>query len=110
MEGVISIIGFLGGADSSNQPGMLDALSHCCAVRGILVGSREQFEAMNKFIEKHDIKSVVDEKVFGFEDAKDAYHYLWGSEAFRECGYQSECLSSELPPKVHCAAYMTCSN
>jgi NADPH:quinone reductase-like Zn-dependent oxidoreductase len=82
MGGVINIIGFLGGMDSSKQPSLLNVLTHDCILRGIRVGSREQFEAMNSCIEKHDIKSVVDEKIFAFEDAKDAYQYVWDQKHF----------------------------
>ena len=45
IDGVISIIGFLGGG-ADNQPSFLDVLSHVCLVRGIYVGSRVQFEEM----------------------------------------------------------------
>jgi threonine dehydrogenase-like Zn-dependent dehydrogenase len=45
IDGVISIIGFLGGG-AEKQPSFLDALMHICTVRGILVGSRVQFEEM----------------------------------------------------------------
>lgn len=46
IEGVISIIGFVGGSQSAEQPTFLEALNHVCLVRGVLVGSRDQFEAM----------------------------------------------------------------
>jgi NADPH:quinone reductase-like Zn-dependent oxidoreductase len=46
IDGVISIIGFVGGAPSKDQPTYLDALMNVCTVRGILVGSRVQFEDM----------------------------------------------------------------
>lgn len=73
IDGVISIIGFLGGGRAEKQPTFLDCLMHVCTVRGVLVGSRQQFEAMNRAIVANDIKPVVDEKVFKFEDAKEAY-------------------------------------
>ena len=46
IDGVISIIGFLGGASGEKQPSFLDCLNHICTVRGILVGNRVQFEQM----------------------------------------------------------------
>ena len=79
MEGVISIIGFLG---QGEQPVMLEALMHGCTIRGILVGSRFQFEDMNKAIDANKIKPVVDEKIFAFEDAKAAYQYTWDQKHF----------------------------
>jgi NADPH:quinone reductase-like Zn-dependent oxidoreductase len=81
MDGVISIIGFLG-QGQGEQPGMLEALMHGCIVRGILVGSRMQFEDMNRAIDATKIKPVVDEKIFDFEDAKAAYQYTWDQKHF----------------------------
>ncbi|KAH7400100.1 hypothetical protein BKA64DRAFT_744762 [Cadophora sp. MPI-SDFR-AT-0126] len=81
IEGVISVIGFVGGL-SKEQPGFLDALSNLCTVRGLLVGSRTQFEDMNRAIEANSIKPVVDEKVFSFEEAKEAYQYMWDQKHF----------------------------
>lgn len=74
-EGVISIIGFLGGY-SKDQPSFLEALSRSCIVRGLLVGSRQLFEAMNRAIDSVGIKPVIDEKVFALEDLKEAYQYM----------------------------------
>lgn len=81
IDGVISIIGFLGGG-SKDQPGFLDALTNICTVRGILVGNRNQFEDMNRAIEANKIKPVVDEKVFSLEEAKEAYQYMWDQKHF----------------------------
>ena len=74
-EGVISIIGFLGGM-SRDQPGFLECLNTIGIARGVLVGSRLQFEQMNEAIDASAIKPVVDEKVFALEELKDAYQYM----------------------------------
>jgi D-arabinose 1-dehydrogenase-like Zn-dependent alcohol dehydrogenase len=74
-EGVISIIGFLGGMPK-DQPSFLECLNNICTVRGVLVGSRLQFEAMNECIDANGIKPVVDEKVFQLEELKEAYQYM----------------------------------
>ena len=79
MEGVISIIGFLG---QGEQPGMLEALLHGCIIRGLMVGSRMQFEEMNSAIDANKIKPVVDEKIFAFEDVKAAYQHTWEQKHF----------------------------
>ena len=42
---------------------------------GIYVGSRENFEAMNVFIEKHKLKPVID-RTFDFADAKAAFDHM----------------------------------
>ena len=80
-EGVISIIGFLGGM-SKDQPTFLELLNTNSTARGVLVGSRQQFEEMNKAIDANGIKPVVDDKVFGFEEAKEAYQYMWDQKHF----------------------------
>ena len=80
-EGIISIIGFLGGM-SKEQPSFLECLNNICTVRGVLVGSRQQFEQMNEAIDANGIKPVVDDKVFNFEDSKEAYQYMWDQKHF----------------------------
>ncbi|KAM0692137.1 hypothetical protein Q7P36_008338 [Cladosporium allicinum] len=82
IDGVISIIGFLGGVKGEQQPTFLDCLNNICTVRGVLVGSRLQFEEMNRAIEANDIKPVVDEKVFTLDEARDAYQYMWDQKHF----------------------------
>ncbi|KAK4653953.1 hypothetical protein QC762_510420 [Podospora pseudocomata] len=78
MEGVISVIGFLGGAAPKDN--ILETLSRVCTVRGVYVGSREQLEAMCAEIEKHDIHPVMDKTVFTLEKAKEAYEYMWAKK------------------------------
>jgi NADPH:quinone reductase-like Zn-dependent oxidoreductase len=73
-EGIISLIGFMGKGD---PPGLLEALHKGFIARGIGIGSRTQFEAMNRAIEGNNIQPFVD-KVFKFEDAKEAYKHLQG--------------------------------
>lgn len=41
---------------------------------GIYVGPREEFEAMNRFLEQRALRPVID-KTFRFEEAADAYRY-----------------------------------
>ena len=72
-EGVITIIGAVGGRSVANQPSFLECVPHIAIIRGVFVGSRMQFEAMNSAIEANNIKPVIDEKVFRLEEAKDAY-------------------------------------
>ncbi|GBE77140.1 NAD-P-binding protein [Sparassis latifolia] len=72
--GSIDLIGLLAGrADVSSVPIML--LRRCAMMRGLIVGSRSQFEAMNRFIAAIGLKPVVN-KVFPFEQAREAYAYL----------------------------------
>lgn len=81
IDGVISIIGFIGGT-TKDQPTFLDCLVNICTVRGLLVGSRLQFEQMNRAIEVNDIHPVVDGKVFDFSQTKEAYQYMWDQKHF----------------------------
>lgn len=81
IDGVISIIGFVGGS-SKEQPTFLDCLNNICTVRGLLVGSRLQMEDMCAAIEANDLHPVVDEKVFDMADLKDAYQYMWDQKHF----------------------------
>ena len=76
MEGVISVIGFVGGQPGEKQPSTLDALTHVCTIRGLMVGSRLQFQDMNKAIDAHNIKPIISE-TFPFEKAQEAFQYVW---------------------------------
>ena len=75
---MITVIGFLAG-QTKDEPSFLEVLQATCVVRGALVGSREQFEKMNKAIDANGIKPVVDKKVFGLEELKEAYQYMVSS-------------------------------
>ncbi|KIX05721.1 uncharacterized protein Z518_03693 [Rhinocladiella mackenziei CBS 650.93] len=81
-EGVISIIGYLGGAEAEKTPNMLEALSHACIVRGSAVGSRLLFQDMNRTIEACEVPVVVDERVFAWEELQEAYQYMWDQKHF----------------------------
>ncbi|TFB07081.1 hypothetical protein CCMA1212_001168 [Trichoderma ghanense] len=80
LEGVITIIGFL--SPSEKQPPVMEVLNSLCVVRGIFVGSRQQFEDMNRAIEANNIHPLVDSNVFPFEDLKKAYQYQWEKKHF----------------------------
>ncbi|EMR65750.1 hypothetical protein MGN70_008877 [Eutypa lata] len=79
-EGVISIIGFLGGAQG--MPTIIECLNHICTTRGVYVGSRALMEDMVRAIEANDIHPVVDKKVFDFDKTKEAYEYQWAQQHF----------------------------
>ena len=51
-------------------------------MRGLLVGSRLQFQDMNAAIEQNDIHPIVDEKVFELKDLKEAYQYMFDQKHF----------------------------
>lgn len=68
--GQIHMIGALSTGTLSPQ-----SLLQWKTLRGIMVGSRADHEAMNRMIEHHQIHPLV-EKVFSFEQTIDAYRYL----------------------------------
>jgi NADPH:quinone reductase-like Zn-dependent oxidoreductase len=51
------------------------------AIRRIAVGSRVQFEAMNRAITEHRMRPVVDRE-FGFDEAIEAYRYFRDADPF----------------------------
>ncbi|KAH9924503.1 uncharacterized protein B0H18DRAFT_955418 [Fomitopsis serialis] len=74
IAGTVSVIGFVaGGGDISSLPGII--LGRGALVRGILIGSRTQFEALVRLIDTTGLKPVVD-KVFAFDETRAAYEYL----------------------------------
>lgn len=83
-EGIISIIGFLGGAKPKDN--ILEVLSRVCTIRGVYVGSREQMEDMCAAIEANDIKPVVDGQEFTLDKVREAYDYMWDKKHFGKLG------------------------
>lgn len=71
--GEISVIGVLSGV--SKQINILPILMKNVRLQGILVGSREGFEAMNRAIEMHQMRPVVD-RVFPFEEVREAFEFV----------------------------------
>ncbi len=71
--GRIAVIGLLSGPGETIDP--LTILRRRLKVEGILVGSTEMFEAMNRAIAMHAIRPVID-RVFPFEDAAAAYRHM----------------------------------
>jgi NADPH:quinone reductase-like Zn-dependent oxidoreductase len=82
IDGVISVIGFVAGTTAASPPSFLSLLSNFCCIRGVSVGSRAQFEDMNRAIEANDIKPVVDDRMFEMEHLKEAYQYMWEQRHF----------------------------
>lgn len=80
IDGIVSIIGQRTAQDihkkSAKQMMLADAFKHICTLRRIVVGSRDQFEEMIRSISVNGIQPVVDERIFGFDKAKEAFQYL----------------------------------
>jgi NADPH:quinone reductase-like Zn-dependent oxidoreductase len=76
--GLINCIGYLSGKQDSSKDQMsinVLALRRNVTLKGLLNGSRERLLEMLDFYEQKRIKPVVD-KVFAFEDSKEAIKYL----------------------------------
>jgi NADPH:quinone reductase-like Zn-dependent oxidoreductase len=68
--GQIHCIGVLTGFEGKINPWQIIAKS--VLVRGLYVGNREMFEAMNRTLEQHQLEPVID-RVFAFDEARDAF-------------------------------------
>jgi NADPH:quinone reductase-like Zn-dependent oxidoreductase len=77
--GRISLIGVLSGGAGQFNP--VSILMKGIDVRGIFVGSRETFEAMNRAIALHQLRPVVD-RVFPFAETPAALRYLESAAHF----------------------------
>ena len=75
LGGQVHLIGVLTGGEINPTP----VLRRNITLRGIYVGSRQMFEAMNASIGLHGIHPVID-RVFPFEQAREAYHYMTRQE------------------------------
>jgi len=70
--GIVSLIGILTGMGEVNP---MPILFKNARIQGILVGSRQMFDEVNRAIEVNRIHPVID-RVFPFSDAREAYRHL----------------------------------
>ena len=75
--GQVSLIGVLTGG----QIDPLAILWRSAVVRGVYVGSRDMFEAMNRAITQHGIHPIVDRE-FGFDEVPAAFRHMQGASHF----------------------------
>lgn len=78
MGGHIAAIGVLAGKGEFNPATIL---MKTVRLQGIFVGSRQMFEQMNQIIQQFHIKPVID-KVFDFDEVKDALEYMESGSHF----------------------------
>jgi NADPH:quinone reductase-like Zn-dependent oxidoreductase len=79
VNGIISVIGALTGGDPSFSP--VSVLMNSVRMYGVYVGSRAMFERMNRAIEFHSIKPVID-KTFNWTEIRDALRYMETQQHF----------------------------
>ena len=72
--GNIALIGVLTGKGAPDES-LFPLVTKNADINAIYVGSREMFADLNGFLEKHDIRPVIDQS-FAFEDAPTAYDHL----------------------------------
>jgi NADPH:quinone reductase-like Zn-dependent oxidoreductase len=77
--GTVSIIGVLGG--KATELLLTPILMQNVRLQGVLFGSRDTFEAMNRAIAFHQLRPVVD-TVFPFERAPEAFVHLAAGKHF----------------------------
>jgi len=77
--GIIGLIGVLTGMSGATNPTSI--MRKSITVRGIYVGSRAMFGDMNRAIEAHNLKPMIDQ-TFDFKDARSAYHAMRGAGHF----------------------------
>jgi len=70
---MVAFVGLLNGM--SAEVDLVALMGKSVRIEAIDVGSREMFEAMNKAIEVHAMRPVVD-RVFGFSELREALNYL----------------------------------
>ena len=73
LGGRIAVIGLLSGSGEKVDP--LTILRRRLAVSGIMVGSTEMFEAMNRAVSLHGVRPVID-RVFPFDEVPAAYRHM----------------------------------
>jgi NADPH:quinone reductase-like Zn-dependent oxidoreductase len=78
-NGVASVIGVLGGGESTLSP--VPILMNGLRLHGIYVGSRSMFESMNRAIALHRLKPVID-KTFHWTEVRHALHYMESQQHF----------------------------
>ncbi len=79
LAGTISLIGVLAGRVTDLD--VASILMRSVRIQGVLVGSRDHFEAMNRAIELHGLRPVVD-RVFPFSDVPRAFEHLAAGRHF----------------------------
>ena len=77
--GQINLLGVLSGASSDFN--VIPVFMKQVRIQGLLVGSRELFEQMNRAISAHELRPAIG-KVFPFERTREALEYLDGGSHF----------------------------
>ena len=79
LGGQVVLIGVVGGAGPNLDPQGLRGRG--VVLRSVTVGNRRSFEAMNRAIDVHRMRPLID-RVFSFDEAKEAYRYMESRKHF----------------------------
>jgi len=77
--GEISLVGVLSGAAADLN--LLPIFMKNVRIQGIVVGSRDGFEAMNRAVAMHQMRPVVD-RIFPFAEAREAFEFVMSGAHF----------------------------
>jgi NADPH:quinone reductase-like Zn-dependent oxidoreductase len=77
--GEISLVGVLSGAAADLN--LVPIFMKNVRIQGIVVGSRDGFEAMNRALAMHQMRPVVD-RVFPFAEAREAFEFMMSGAHF----------------------------
>ncbi|OQD68304.1 hypothetical protein PENPOL_c003G03616 [Penicillium polonicum] len=81
--GLVSLVGFLGGFNIDKQPDVLGpVLLKSATARGLTPGSKPELQALCNFLEEKavQLKPLLDDAIFSFEDSKNAFDYLYAAK------------------------------
>ncbi|MCA9666912.1 MAG: NAD(P)-dependent alcohol dehydrogenase [Myxococcales bacterium] len=79
--GRISLIGVLSG-NAASKLDITPIFMKNVRIQGLLVGSRDRFEAMCRAFEANEIQPLLDEQTFDLASARDAFEHLASGEHF----------------------------
>jgi NADPH:quinone reductase-like Zn-dependent oxidoreductase len=77
--GFIGVVGFVAGYEATIPVRQL--IGPMTRIQGIAVGSRARFEAMNRAIDAHKLRPVID-STFKLDDASDAFRHMKSGKHF----------------------------
>ncbi|KAL7949283.1 hypothetical protein V8C42DRAFT_361854 [Trichoderma barbatum] len=77
MGGIISLVGNLDTSKPLDPPfNPIEVLASQATIRAIGVGNRQDFVALMRAIDANNIKPVIDKRVFGMDEAREAYQHM----------------------------------
>ncbi|OBT63051.1 hypothetical protein VE03_08148 [Pseudogymnoascus sp. 23342-1-I1] len=82
-KGTVSLVGFLGGFDGDHFPDtVMPILMKNATIRGILVGTKTDHQNLSDFLseKKVNLKPILDDLVFSFENSQAAFDYLYAGK------------------------------